>query len=213
MTVNINSISHSYIQPKFPNSFYHFTPKAAADEILSSGEIYMSNDQATYLSGVFLVAIENINNWTKQMLSTPKFNVNFLTALLCHTIKDYDELSCFEIPISNLNKKNISIRSQNELLAANKNNSIADFVSTDYYNFYNNKGDAVEFLYEDNIPIDNNNFKGTVKVPGLLKNFFDNCHNYSSMDYIGSSADIAALETFKKLFSDSPEQKAFDIKI
>jgi len=193
-----------------PDYFLHFTTEDTAKEIIESGEIDVTADGIdTEKSGVFMVDLKNlVKNWTKQNVNANEGSFNLLTCLLGQTSKGEPKISCFKIPKQRLDD-DLLVRNQKELIDSMETGIEPEFVNLENYDISKNDN-PIEYLHCGKIPVNEEDLVGTVEMPEILQNFYEDCDFGESLSKYGSKPDKASLDLLKKLFADKPEEQ--DIK-
>lgn len=149
--------------------------------------------QQSGLKGIFTTTKENLHNWGYS--DSWRGHIGF--SLLKHAAKKKDNLVCLRIPISDLDKSKITVRSQNNLF------SFINRKGGNAYEAYNgtplmqshklNNNDAIEYIYTGGtIPIENVEVVGRANAREIAKRLPQNATQSMWFD-----------ETMKDLFGNN----------
>lgn len=196
---------------KTPEYLYHFTNEETADEIIKSGKIDVSQDGIELnKTGVFMVDLKNlVDKWTKENIQANDGSFNLLTCLLGQTTKGSPKISCFKIPAERLNN-DIFVRSQKDLMEAAETGLDPEFMTPENYKSSEKNDDPIEYLHCGKIPVSKDDLIGTVELPEVLQQFFEDCDFGESLSAYGKLPDKASMDVVEELFKNEPEIK--DIK-
>ena len=132
-------------------------------------------------------------------------------ALLKQTSKDSGKIVCLRIPTKNLDHDMLKIRSQNRLGLAEKDSSgriiehITKGAPAKDANLYKQRKEAIEYIYQDDIPMDNVELVGMTEIPEIT---MDNLAVWSKAEQRN-----VVLDALKKLFQGQPEAKGLDAMV
>ncbi len=98
---------------KVPRFIYHLTSKSAYNSIKKSGFIFPYQDDL-FGAGIFAVELTNLFKIWSRLKS--RYYYSLIEKLVEHAAKGEDELVILRIPTDKLDKRKLSIRSQNIML-------------------------------------------------------------------------------------------------
>ena len=193
---------------KTPKYLYHFTNAETADEIIKSGKIDVTEDGIDMnAKGVFMVDLKNlINKWTEQSIQGIDNSFNLLTCLLGQIAKGGSKISCFKIPAERLND-DIFVRSQKDLMEAAETGIEPEFMNIEDCKSLKKDNDPIEYMHSGKISVSKDDLVGTVELPKVLQQFFEDCDFGESLSAYGSTPDLASMVVVKELFKNEPEIK------
>ena len=70
--------------------------------------------------------------------------------------------------------------------------------------------DPIEYMHSGKIPVSKDDLVGTVELPKVLQQFFEDCDFGESLSAYGSTPDLASMVVVEELLKNEPEIK--DIK-
>lgn len=158
MKINVRNQCNNlnFKQRKIPRYLYHFTTPNSYELIKKTGNINISeNDE--YLCGVFLFELSNfIKNWG---INKDWNNKNLAFELIKRISGFSQSIVLLKIPVKNLDKDKIFIRSQNRLFNAKEHykdvglEHLGGEITASMSKKYKHKKEAIEYIYEDEINI------------------------------------------------------------
>lgn len=190
--MKITTNSPNFQSRKIPRYIYHLTNQKAYDSILKDGFIRTSeNDPYTIKRGIHAIELSNfIKHWLENK-SWAYCSDCLQEALLREVVKwtrsllpNADKLVILRIPTANLDKNQLAIRGQDTFFEFNNPNKKKRVVTPELLGLtpaseaqrYKKKKKAIEYIYYDNIPIQNVEHIGNiVNIPELRRSPEYNC--------------------------------------
>ena len=208
--------STHYGKHKVKRYLYHMTSEENYKKMLETGKITTTSDMQLDYQGVFMTELENLAKKWRNSKEWDFFPENkdgmFLSlALLKQTSKDSGKIVCLRIPTKNLDHDMLKIRSQNRLGLAEKDSSgriiehITKGAPAKDANLYKQRKEAIEYIYQDDIPMDNVELVGMTEIPEIT---MDNLAVWSKAEQRN-----VVLDALKKLFQGQPEAKGLDAMV
>ena len=194
--------SHHYGKHKIKRYLYHFTSEENYQKILESGVLKTSKDGCyRSLDGVFMVDIENfLKRWGR----SKDWRYSDLRAeLFYHAAKDSNKIVVLRIPTKNLNQRILRIRSQNRLMKS-RGKEVNSLCHASKRNLYDQRKEAVEYIYQDSIPIN-----GIEKIGEADFDIF--LRRWSSLIFLPKTEQTNfAINICKQLFKNQSEIQAIN---
>jgi Holliday junction resolvase RusA-like endonuclease len=190
--INTYNNNNTFGRKKIPRYLYHLTGARKYNSMLQDG-IIKTSDSDLYTQGVFMIELDNFFKKWKRNSSWD--NSCLQDDLIRQAASWTDNLVLLKIPTQILNSNQLKIRSQNiffegkdireaqESLTCRKNGIIAKrkLSKSDVDNHlkgttpatnarkYKNKGDAIEYIYANSIPISKVEKMGEINIRELKK--------------------------------------------
>lgn len=208
--------STHYGKHKVKRYLYHMTSEENYKKMLETGKITTTSDMQLDYQGVFMTELENLakkwrNSKEWDFIPENKDGMFLSLALLKQTSKDSGKIVCLRIPTKNLDHDMLKIRSQNKLGLAEKDSSsrikehITKGAPAKDANLYKQRKEAIEYIYQDDIPMDNVELVGMTEIPEIT---MDNLAVWSKAEQRN-----VVLDALKKLFQGQPEAKGIDAMV
>ena len=208
--------STHYGKHKVKRYLYHMTSEENYKKMLETGKITTTSDMQLDYQGVFMTELENLakkwrNSKEWDFIPENKDGMFLSLALLKQTSKDSGKIVCLRIPTKNLDHDMLKIRSQNRLGLAEKDSSgriiehITKGAPAKDANLYKQRKEAIEYIYQDDIPMDNVELVGMTEIPEIT---MDNLAVWSKAEQRN-----VVLDALKKLFQGQPEAKGIDAMV
>lgn len=143
---------------KIPRFLYHFTDENSLRTIMQEGKIRPSCPNLD-VNGVYMVDMNNfLKYWKVDGCWSLALNeeTSILSELINRAQHDKGNISCIKIPTCGLDLDLLKIRSQNRLSFAVEAGTPVDSIvdSVKKLPLYNQKKEAIEYIYDMEIPID-----------------------------------------------------------
>lgn len=197
-------------QRNIPRYLYHLTNKKNYNSMLSSGviKVHHDADETTMLNGVFMFDMINfVKRWCNVGLDLGKIyselagkKLSLAKALFIRTSINDSNLVLLKIPSKLLDKNKLRCRTQElEEGVVNEHSNYGDLA----YNrkHYTRKRKAIEYIYEDNIPIANAINLGEIDS-GLTRDKFD---------VVFAQDENLPFILLKEILSNQPEIKSVEL--
>ncbi len=192
---------------KIPRFLYHFTNESALKTIMQDGKIKPCSTNGD-IQGIYAVDMNNFLKYWKidgsWSLCYDK-DTSLLGKLISYTQHKKDNLLCIKIPTRELDLNSIKIRSQNRLMAATQTYTTppeALIDSVQKVSLYNQKKEALEYIYESEIPIHIAKIIGPIEAKGI-----------GIYDIDGIAQHKEGLKILQKLFKGEPEQIGIEAQL
>ncbi len=208
--------STHYGKHKVKRYLYHMTSEENYKKMLETGKITTTSDMQLDYQGVFMTELENLakkwrNSKEWDFIPENKDGMFLSLALLKQTSKDSGKIVCLRIPTKNLDHDMLKIRSQNKLGLAEKDSSsrikehITKGAPAKDANLYKQRKEAIEYIYQDDIPMDKVELVGMTDVPKI---------NYESFKtWSGKEQRNVVLDALRNIFNGQPEAKGIDAMV
>lgn len=186
-----------------PRYLYHITTENNYQQMLKEGYIkgHHDLDLSTHLSGVFLFDLKNFSKrWTTMGIDWGDKLFTFAKGLIMQASKDDSNLVVLKISTKTLSQNKLKCR--NQLTDSKTHNTYGDFATNQKH--YTRKKKPIEYINEENIPIQNVTKIGEANVgfnlhkamENLSENIFDK---------------IEVKKILQNLFKNTPEEKSINI--
>ncbi len=209
ITFNNQNFEHK----KIPRYIYHLTNEHAYNSMLQDGFIRTSEfDPYVKKQGVHLIELSNFIKFWKEHDDWGKNNETLQKSLLRIAVRwihsffeEKNNLVILKIPTASLDFDKLKIRSQHEFFKfkysdnpyRRTNPHLEGFTPASESRKYNNRKEAIEYIYQSIIPINiTERIGNTVNVPSLK----NNQHNIEK-------------EILTRAFEGTPESKTVEIFI
>ena len=218
----VNNISFG--RRKIPRYIYHFTNQKNYYSMLNDGVIKAGfNDGFLKGKGVFTIALQDfLKHWGFSKSWQDEYYPETLRTSLLRkvaswvaSIEDENALVVLKIPTCKLDKAKLKIRSQNRFFKFMKSEQIincAPYALREHLEGetlaneskkFNNRGEALEYIYQENIPINYVEQVGqTVDIYQLRQNLKTKISEGKSL-----SSEEITLEALKQVFKNTAEEK------
>lgn len=201
-----------YGKHKVKRYLYHMTSEKNYDNMLKTGSISTTRDSYLDYSGVFMTELENLAKYWRtsklwnQLIPENKDGIFLSLALLNQVSKDSGKVVCLRIPTKYLNHKLLMIRSQNKLCEGSLVDKVISHMETgapaNLANLYKQRKEAIEYIYQKDIPIERVELVGTSSLPSLEPRILQTLSIIEQRNIV--------LKTFRNLFNGQPEAKGLD---
>lgn len=189
---------------KVSKYLYHLTNAENYKKIQESDMLKTTKDGCFgKLDGNFMIELKNfLKNWRCNREWASHGNLGYL--LLKQASKGKSDLVMLRIHASKLDHYSLKIRSQNVLFNKNRHSSATkqhcfEGEEVCFNKDFTKNGHALEYVYEDNIPLQSVEVVGTV-----------NCNNVKSHLPPNATQGQWLKETLNQLFEGQPEKKMLD---
>lgn len=196
---DVNQLGHH----KVDRYLYHLTSAENYQKIKASGFIKTSTDcTSPLLEGVFMFDLKNfLKNWR---CSRDWAGGNLGLKLLGHAAKKKTDLVMLRIPAAQLDHYSLKIRSQNMLFNKQRQTPatkqhVMNGEAVCFNKEFTRKGHAIEYIYEDRIPLQNIEFVGEVNSRDVASHLPKN-----------ATQGLWVRETLNQLLAGQPEKKMLD---
>lgn len=210
--------STHYGKHKVKRYLYHLTTEENYHQMLETGRIRTSGDDNRLdYPGIFMTELENLaKHWRtskewNSVIPENKDGVFLSLALLEQASKSSGKIVCLRIPTKYLDHDMLKIRSQNKLCLSEEldTGSIVEHVRTGApakdANLYKQRKEAIEYIYQDEIPMDKVELVGMTDVPKI---------NYESFKtWSGKEQRNVVLDALRNIFNGQPEAKGIDAMV
>lgn len=186
-----------------PRYLYHITTENNYQQILKDGYIkgHHDLDLSTHLSGVFLFDLKNFSKrWTTTGIDWGDKLFTFAKGLIMQASKDDSNLVVLKISTKTLSQNKLKCR--NQLTDSKTHNTYGDFATNQKH--YTRKKNAIEYINEENIPIQNVTKIGEANVGFNLHKAMENLS-----ENIFDKIDVKKI--LQNLFKNTPEEKSINI--
>lgn len=211
MNIQTNIIQHNSVnfeRRKIPRYIYHLTSDKNYQSILRDGFLRTTNECC--INGVFAIEMDNFFKRWKYSGDWAGGFTSSLQRKLIEYVTDWSQkLVCLKIPTSALDTEKLFIRSQNRIYNPKKfqtdskaslmlEKHICGDTPASQAKYYKAKKEAIEYIYEDDIPISLVEKCGDVDIMKLRLS-----ENYDRKKFIRS--------VFTTIFEGKPECKAAEL--
>ena len=219
----VNNISFG--RRKTPRYIYHFTNQKSYQSILNDGFIKASpNDDYLKGKGIFAVALQDFfkhwglnKDWADCKYDSETLRTSLLRKAIywMYPVDNENELVILKIPTDKLDKTKLKIRSQNRFFKFMKSEQVINCAPcalrehlegetlANESRRFNNRGEALEYIYQENIPINYVEQVGqTVDIYQLRQNLKTKISEAKSL-----SSEEITLEALKQVFKNTAEEK------
>lgn len=186
-----------------PRYLYHITTENNYQQMLKDGYIkgHHDLDSSTHLSGVFLFDLKNFSKrWTTMGIEWMGKLFTFARGLIMQASKDDSNLVVLKISTKTLSQNKLKCR--NQLTDSKTHNTYGDFATNQKH--YTRKKNAIEYINEGNIPIQNVTKIGEANVGFNLHKAMENLS-----ENIFDKIDVKKI--LQNLFKNTPEEKSINI--
>lgn len=186
-----------------PRYLYHITTENNYQQMLKDGYIkgHHDLDLSTHLSGVFLFDLKNFSKrWTTMGIDWGDKLFTFAKGLIMQASKDDSNLVVLKIPTRTLSQRKLKCR--NQLTDSKTHNTYGDFATNQKH--YTRKKNAIEYINEGNIPIQNVTKIGEANVGFNLHKAMENLS-----ENIFDKIDVKKI--LQNLFKNTLEEKSINI--
>lgn len=186
-----------------PRYLYHITTENNYQQMLKDGYIkgHHDLDLNTHLSGVFLFDLKNFSKrWTTMGIDWGDKLFTFAKGLIMQASKDDSNLVVLKIPTRTLSQRKLKCR--NQLTDSKTHNTYGDFATNQKH--YTRKKNAIEYINEGDIPIQNVTKIGEANVGFNLHKAMENLS-----ENIFDKIDVKKI--LQNLFKNTPEEKSINI--
>lgn len=186
-----------------PRYLYHITTENNYQQMLKDGYIkgHHDLDLNTHLSGVFLFDLKNFSKrWTTMGIDLGDKLFTFAKGLIMQASKDDSNLVVLKISTKTLSQNKLKCR--NQLTDSKTHNTYGDFATNQKH--YTRKKNAIEYINEGNIPIQNVTKIGEANVGFNLHKAMENLS-----ENIFDKIDVKKI--LQNLFKNTPEGKCINI--
>lgn len=202
-----------YGKHKIKRYLYHLTSEENYQKMVESGKIKLTADSQLPYYGIFMIDLENLakqwrtsKDWNHKIPEN-KNGIFLSAALLKQAAKGADNLVCLRIPTKYLNHDMLKIRSQNRLFRTKTESTqvkehIKNGAPAKDANLYKQRKEAIEYIYQEEIPIDKVELAGTSPNPKISMN------NMEKWTFAEQRKIIA--DTLRNIFQNTPEAKGLD---
>lgn len=192
---------------KIPRFLYHFTNENSLKKIMQDGKIkpyYPNND----MKGIYMVDMNNFLKYWKidgSWSLAADTDMSLLAKLVSSVQHGKGNIACIKIPTNALDTNKLKIRSQNRLAVATQLDttpleSLA--VSAQKASLYNQKKEALEYVYDSEIPVSIAKIIMPINAKGIDEYYID-----------GISQHKSGLEILQSLFKGEPEQIGIEAQL
>ena len=200
-----NMLNTIHNQRRMPRYLYHLTRKKNYDSMLKDGLIKTAHDidSSTNLDGVFMFDMINfLKRWCSIGIVVGELNawISLAQALFMKVSVNNLDLVLLRIPTKKLLTDKLRCRQQD----------LSPTISIEHANngdkainqkHYTRKRKAIEYIYQDNIPIENITIVGEVNNGLKIEESQD----------LNTLKNINPLELLTKILQNKPEQKAVEL--
>lgn len=182
-----------------PRYLYHITTENNYQQMLKDGYIkgHHDLDLSTHLSGVFLFDLKNFSKrWTTMGIDWGDKLFTFAKGLIMQASKDDSNLVVLKISTKTLSQNKLKCR--NQLTDSKTHNTYGDFATNQKH--YTRKKNAIEYINEGNIPIQNVTKIGEANVGFNLHKAMENLS-----ENIFDKIDVKKI--LQNLFKNTPRRK------
>ena len=201
-----------YGKHKIKRYLYHLTSEDNYKKMVESGKIKLTQDSQLPYDGIFMTDLENLakqwrtsKDWNHTVPEN-KSGIFLSAALLKQAAKGGDTIVCLRIPTKYLNHDMLKIRSQNRLFSEVESPKIKEHIRNGApakdANLYKQRKEAIEYIYQEEIPIDKVELAGTSPNPRISIN------DMEIWTFAQQRKVIA--DTLRNIFQNSPEAKGLD---
>lgn len=186
-----------------PRYLYHITTENNYQQMLKDGYIkgHHDLDLNTHLSGVFLFDLKNFSKrWTTMGIDWGDKLFTFAKGLIMQASKDDSNLVVLKISTKTLSQNKLKCR--NQLTDSKTHNTYGDFATNQKH--YTRKKNAIEYINEGDIPIQNVTKIGEANVGFNLHKAMENLS-----ENIFDKIDVKKI--LQNLFKNTPEEKSINI--
>lgn len=186
-----------------PRYLYHITTENNYQQMLKDGYIkgHHDLDSSSHLSGVFLFDLKNFSKrWITMGIDWGDKLFTFAKGLIMQASKDDSNLVVLKIPTKTLSQNKLKCR--NQLTDSKTHNTYGDFATNQKH--YTRKKNAIEYINEENIPIQNVTKIGEGNVGFNLHKAMENLS-----ENIFDKIDVKKI--LQILFKNTPEEKSINI--
>lgn len=186
-----------------PRYLYHVTTENNYQQMLKDGYIkgHHDLDSSTHLSGVFLFDLKNFSKrWITMGIDWGDRLFTFAKGLIMQASKDDSNLVVLKIPTKTLSQNKLKCR--NQLTDSKTHNTYGDFATNQKH--YTRKKNAIEYINEGDIPIQNGTKIGEANVGFNLHKAMENLS-----ENIFDKIDVKKI--LQNLFKNTPEGKSINI--
>lgn len=186
-----------------PRYLYHITTENNYQQMLKDGYIkgHHDLDSSTHLSGVFLFDLKNFSKrWITMGIDWGNKLFTFAKGLIMQASKDDSNLVVLKIPTKTLSQNKLKCR--NQLTDSKTHNTYGDFATNQKH--YTRKKNAIEYINEGDIPIQNVTKIGEANVGFNLHKAMENLSE-NSLDKL----DVKKI--LQILFKNTPEEKCINM--
>lgn len=186
-----------------PRYLYHITTENNYQQMLKDGYIkgHHDLDSSTHLSGVFLFDLKNFSKrWLTMGIDWGDRLFTFAKGLIMQASKDDSNLVVLKIPTKTLSQNKLKCR--NQLTDSKTHNTYGDFATNQKH--YTRKKNAIEYINEGDIPIQNVTKIGEANVGFNLHKAMENLS-----ENIFDKIDVKKI--LQRLFKNTPEEKSINI--
>lgn len=186
-----------------PRYLYHVTTENNYQQMLKDGYIkgHHDLDSSSHLSGVFLFDLKNFSKrWTTMGLDWGDKLFTFAKGLIMQASKDDSNIVVLKIPTRTLSQRKLKCR--NQLTDSETHSTYGDFATNQKH--YTRKKKAIEYINEENIPIQNVTKIGEASVGFNLHKAMDNLS-----ENIFDKIDVKKI--LQNLFKNTPEGKCINL--
>ena len=186
-----------------PRYLYHITTENNYQQMLKDGYIkgHHDLDLNTHLSGVFLFDLKNFSKrWTTMGIDWGDKLFTFAKGLIMQASKDDSNLVVLKIPTKTLSQNKLKCR--NQFSDCELHNTYGDFATNQKH--YTRKKKPIEYINEENIPIQNVTKIGEANVGFNLHKAMENLS-----ENIFDKIDVKKI--LQNLFKNTPEEKSINI--
>lgn len=186
-----------------PRYLYHITTENNYQQMLKDGYIkgHHDLDSSTHLSGVFLFDLKNFSKrWITMGIDWGNKLFTFAKGLIMQASKDDSNLVVLKIPTKTLSQNKLKCR--NQLTDSKTHNTYGDFATNQKH--YTRKKNAIEYINEGDIPIQNVTKIGEANVGFNLHKAMENLSE-NSLDKL----DVKKI--LQRLFKNTPEEKCINM--
>lgn len=186
-----------------PRYLYHITTENNYQQMLKDGYIkgHHDLDSSTHLSGVFLFDLKNFSKrWITMGIDWGNKLFTFAKGLIMQASKDDSNLVVLKIPTKTLSQNKLKCR--NQLTDSKTHNTYGDFATNQKH--YTRKKNAIEYINEGDIPIQNVTKIGEANVGFNLHKAMENLSE-NSLDKL----DVKKI--LQNLFKNTPEGKCINL--
>lgn len=203
-----------YGKHKIKRYLYHMTSEENYKKMLEDGRIRTSEDFHFESKGIFMTELENLaKHWRTskewdELIPENKDGVFLSLGLLKQVSKNSKNVVCLRIPTGYMDHNSLKIRSQNKLCNRHLEKFKAHVVQgapAKDANLYKQRKEAIEYIYQQDIPMDQVELVGMAEVPQLSEESFITWSAGKQKDVIKTF--------FLNLFKGQPEAKGIEAMI
>ena len=217
MNIQLHKYNPEFQSKKIPRYIYHMTSKANYDAILRDGFIKMSDEKLMADEGIYAFDLMNfIKHWTR---NKDWGNEDLQSVILRHIVKWFpstfpakSELVILRIPTAGLDADKLFVRSMNRLFkfkdSEQRFNSISPALQQHLSGvtpacetpLYKMRKEAIEFIYKDDIPVENFQRIGEIiNIPSLRKdmNFSKHPVKYIMQMLLTGTPEVKSVDFLK----------------